>query len=278
MQFDLIEIALKDLKASSLLYEKKLHAQSFFYFQQASEKANKAFGLSNGIITEDELKKNIQHNQLKIHKRAIVSEQEELNKFTHYLKTHSDIANHEFVKTKQIEAYSKALEEGVRFHDSANNNQSLLNYSKADLLFFLDYISELYYCKIKPTKEFSEAILKELNVYNDFASKFFSENEKRDLEEALKSENEQAILNLSYKVAENLMKYLFSVYTFYFCALITIKHNNITRYPDGTTNPLNFYNKKNLSVKYQPYFIFYLRKAILLYKKIIVENKSQQNE
>ena len=36
---------LKDIDASILLYNNKFYSQSYFYFQQASEKGNKAFWL-----------------------------------------------------------------------------------------------------------------------------------------------------------------------------------------------------------------------------------------
>ena len=46
----LIKLALSDLKAARILYSEKQFRASYFLFQQASEKATKAFALKFGLI------------------------------------------------------------------------------------------------------------------------------------------------------------------------------------------------------------------------------------
>ena len=263
---DLIEIALKDIRAASILYDKKLYAQSYFYFQQASEKANKAYGLFGGLITEEELK-DIQHNQLKIYRKAIVAEEAEMKATLKQLEKNPEVANHKFLKSKDIGTYSKNLQDGLKFHDSAKQ-KDLLNYTKEELDYFLDAIGELCYFRFRLGKKAKETVLYELKTYEDFGKQFFSEIDKEDLKEAMKDENREELIKTIQDYSKHQMKTLFLHVTFYFCALITIRHSNLARYPDNGKNPLNFYDMKNPSVKYQPYFMYYLKRALMQFKKI----------
>lgn len=65
-----LDIAESDLYASKILYEKKQYRVSYFLFQQASEKANKAYALISNQFTETQFE-NIQHKQFKIHRNLI---------------------------------------------------------------------------------------------------------------------------------------------------------------------------------------------------------------
>ena len=46
-----IEIAIKDIEVSELLYKNKLYSNSFYHFQQASEKSLKAFLFLNKTLS-----------------------------------------------------------------------------------------------------------------------------------------------------------------------------------------------------------------------------------
>lgn len=272
IRVDLIEIALRDIRSSILLYNEKMFAQSYFLFQQASEKANKAFGLHYNIINEDELKKEIQHNQLKIYRKAIVTEAAEMKNLSEQLNNNPQFSNHDFLKNKPFEQHAKNLNDGLKFHDSAKN-LDLLNYSNIDLEQYLDCIEELYKIRITRSKKVDKLITQELKNLKDFSDKFYPEKDRKEMEEAFNSGNREEVLNMIYKVSQYQMKFLFMNYTFYFCALITIRHSNIARYPDNSISPINFYNLKNPSVKYQPYFMRFLKIACERLKKEILEEK-----
>lgn len=263
---DLIEIALNDIRSASLLYDKKLYAQSFFLFQQASEKANKAYGLCVGLITEKEAKESIGHNQLKIHRKAVVAEQKELESTLKILANNPDVANHTYLKGKDIGAYSERLQEGLKFHDSAKQKE-LLNYTQESLDYFLDAIEELCYLRFKLGKKAKENVLNELKNYEDFGKSFFAEKDKMDLIEAMKEDNRDQLISVVQQFSKHQIKSLFMLVTFYFCAIVTIRHSTLSRYPDETNNPLTFYSRSNPSVKNQPYFIYYLKRALVLLRK-----------
>lgn len=76
-----IGIALEDIEASTLLYKNGLYSQSYFYFQQASEKANKALWLLDGQIKKEDVK-SISHNQLKTPRKTIVKQIKNVDNFT----------------------------------------------------------------------------------------------------------------------------------------------------------------------------------------------------
>ncbi|HLP13825.1 MAG TPA: HEPN domain-containing protein [Flavobacteriales bacterium] len=265
---DLLNIALNDIKSANALYAKRLYAQSYFSFQQAAEKANKAYGLFSGIITEAELKEDIRHNQLKIYRKGIIKEKSEIEQLRQMLANRPDVAKHDLMKTEQIEKYFNQLNEGLKFHDSAKQ-VDLLNCAENELLAYLEMIEELYNVRIRRSKETDSVIDSIIALNKDFADKFYSESAKNELYEGLKQENKADLYSTMYMVTNAQLKTVFINYTFYFCALITIRHNNLARYPDGGLNPLAFYTKKNMCVKYQPDFVWYLEKGVLALKKFI---------
>ena len=70
---NLLRLATGDLESARVLYDQQQFRNSYFCFQQATEKANKALGLEQGIIQEKDLQA-IGHKQLEIYKK-ITNEQ-----------------------------------------------------------------------------------------------------------------------------------------------------------------------------------------------------------
>ncbi len=60
-------ISQKDLKASKLLFENGLYPQAIFYLQQSVEKATKFLGLSVGMISLEEAKKDVGHDSFEVY-------------------------------------------------------------------------------------------------------------------------------------------------------------------------------------------------------------------
>lgn len=273
-ELDLIEIALRDIKASEILYENKLYAQSYFYFQQASEKANKALGLFADIISKNDLK-NIQHNQLKIHRTALVSQEAEMLEFSKNLKSNLKIAEHPFLKKEAMENHLQNLKEGLKFYDSAKQ-LDLLNYTKEELNGYLDEMDELKKLKIRRSKKVDSLLLKEMALLTDFSDKFCHEKEALELKSALNEPEE--FISTVYQYSKSVYGMLYIYLCCYFSALLTIRHSTLSRYPDGSDNPLTFYNMKNNSVKFQPYFMQHLKRSLkLLSKRIKDYEKNQSN-
>ena len=68
---ELLKIAKADIKASKNLYKSRLYAQSYFYFQQATEKATKAAALSLEMSSAKDTF-NMRHNIFKLHRKNIL--------------------------------------------------------------------------------------------------------------------------------------------------------------------------------------------------------------
>ncbi len=73
-----IDIAKSDVKSSQILLENQCYSQSYFYFQQASEKANKANWMFNGLLKESELK-NVGHDQFKPLRKNLITQKENID-------------------------------------------------------------------------------------------------------------------------------------------------------------------------------------------------------
>jgi HEPN domain-containing protein len=264
---DLIEIALRDIRASKVLFKEKLYAQSYFSFQQASEKATKAYGLFSEIISENELKKDIQHNQLKIFRKAIVKEEKEIKSSLETLNSRPNVAKHQYFNRENIDKHLKNLENGLKFHDGAKQ-LNLLTYKKEELLYYIEGMDEIYRLRIKFVKKEKQKILNEIKELIQFGSSFVSPQYIEELQEVLKEENQKEYFEILEGYLNQYYRAIFIHYTFYFCALITIRHSNLSRYPDGGENPTTFYNLKNQSVKYQEDFLYYLERALKIFRKI----------
>lgn len=67
----LIEIAEEDLNVSKLLHGQRLFPYSIFYLQQSVEKLVKHIGISHGIISPENLQKEINHKTIKVFNRLV---------------------------------------------------------------------------------------------------------------------------------------------------------------------------------------------------------------
>ena len=266
---DLIDISLSDVKASTLLFEKKFHSQSYYFFQQASEKANKAFGLFLGVVENKDLAGKIGHNPLMVHKIALEAEVKEMKEALVKLEKFPEINNHKIINRPQIENHVQNLESGIKFHATTHKKDFIVFDKKLidEVLDQLEYL--LDFCKIKPTKHDEGLVLIHLESVKEFMSNILPENEILEFDNLINGENRDIFLKQVFLGLELYFKITFISHTFYFSALITNGHVNSSRYLIGATNPLTLYTKKNPCVKKQGYFLWYLEKALKLLKSHI---------
>lgn len=260
-----LEIALKDLQSANMLYDKKFYSQSFFLFQQASEKANKALGLSIEVISGNK-NMGINHNQIKIHSKTANSQLAEVENTLKKLAKHPEITNHDLFNVIDIISYKQKLQNSVRYLNSIKQ-EDLLNHSKNDLMNFLDILDELCNVRIILNEKSKEEIYSNLNIYVDFIKLFGASNSLDELSKAIANENQSEFITIIKTVAKHQLKLLFIYYSFYLCAIVTSPHYNLSRYPNEKHNPLVFYKKSNPLIKFQPFFMENLEKAIKLLRK-----------
>ncbi len=262
----LIEIALKDLKAASILYENKLYAQSYFLFQQASEKSNKAFGILTELIDENESKK-ISHNQLEIHKISANSHLLEIENLILKLYKKPEIEKHKLLKKIDLKSNKIKIIKGLA-HLKSIQKLDTLNFHKRDYEYLIETLKELYEFRLKIDKKAKKELKSGIDIYLDFIEKFAPSNYTIEIKKVFSEENRVSLTAILEEFAIYQFRVIFIYYTFFFCAIITTKHSTSTRYPNKKLNPVLFYKKSNPTVKYQPVFMDYLFLAIKLFKKM----------
>jgi len=102
MSTELLNIAKSDLEASRVLYENQLYPQAIFYFQQSVEKANKSLALVTKQVTEKELYRNIGHEAIKIHEKAIKRQKDKYEQFNDHLKLFPELREVGFIENFNI--------------------------------------------------------------------------------------------------------------------------------------------------------------------------------
>jgi hypothetical protein len=98
------------------------------------------------------------------------------------------------------------------------------------------------------------------------------QEEKKEFE-AFTSEKNQIhiIFKAITKAQKAIIDIPFIFKTLYFCALITIRHSSLTRYPnfEKELNPIEIYNRKLPIIRKQPDFMELLDKAISKLLKLV---------
>ncbi len=268
---DWIDIAISDLKSARILFKKKQYHTSYFLFQQASEKANKAFWLYNDMATEKELYE-VSHNQLKLYRRVLVEKGPELNNQIEAIRQlPADIRKHEIMDLDKMHSVQAAQSEIIKFIDGLGH-RDLVNISSAELKHIFKQINSLNNPKLKLSRktrhELKEYTLKIADLIGKFATPD-ALNAKNELQEYL---DDPVKSKKFYKVMKKMLKLTidsaFLFYSFWTCALLTIQHSSITRYPKDGKSPLQIYSAKLPLVKKQPLFMQVLLKALNKLRKL----------
>jgi len=221
-------LALSDLKSARILYHKSHYRTSYLLFQQATEKANKAFGLEYNFITEKDLKE-IGHNLLKMYRRHLVNEKGKID-----MQLKSSI-------TEKLEAQYKKLVESISVFDKLNNDEQI------DM-------------RIKDLNE----IYVELKTLNISILKRYPGAVKKM--KAAAGANKDVFAFVKYLI-ETFQEGIFIGLTFAVCAVLTNKHISLTRYPENGKNPLTMYTQRRSIVKMQPVYMNLLEQAIRKFGK-----------
>jgi HEPN domain-containing protein len=220
-----IKLALSDLKSSRILYSQKQYGTSYFLFQQATEKANKAHALKFKFIKEEDLE-DIRHDQFKIDRRYNVKKIEELRKL---ILLNNGVSPKLYAK---INSLTKSIS-----HIDRLRNMDLINISNRNLNY----------------------LYKEINIMEiPFDIQF------PEIKEIFKTRNKELKKGYSYGLSLLLymQDFSFIYFSIKVCALLTIKYSSLTRYPENGLNPLKIYTSKLPLIKKQFLFMNLLEQAI----------------
>lgn len=266
-----IDLARSDLKSSRFLYENGHHRTSYFFFQQASEKANKAFAHLAGLLSDKEFR-NIQHDQLKIYRKTIAKQEGEIKTLVHALKPYPKVANHQILQQTNFADYQQTLSDGLSSIDSLRS-YNLVNIPAKDLNLLLGQLNAVKNTKLKIPRDFEAVLKTQMLGVADWIGQFETQDAIETKSEFLKfmddSENAKKFYDLIVNQTLPLVIDLaFVNLTLYFCAIITIQHSSLARYPDDGVNPDTIYTKRLPLVKKQKEFMDLLDKALLKLTKL----------
>ncbi len=275
LAYELLKIAKTDITASETLYGKRLYAQSFFYFQQATEKATKALALllemSDAKGTFD-----VRHNIFKLHKKSFIDAAEEKSKAIDLAKALPFFETSGLIETAKLK---EELGNSNKYLHFLNNmkDYDLINIPAKDIVLFLEKMQALNLKRLRLPKDLE---LKITDLFMPFIIKMEQDESKaaqyiaEQIRKALGSiEFGDFIKNHFTDLITTTAQIMYAHGVLYFSGLLTIQHSSITRYPvtdNVLKSPLRIYSKKLPVVKHQPAFLIHLRKAIK-----IIENELQ---
>lgn len=153
---ELLEIAKKDIEASSLLYKQKLYAQSYFYFQQATEKATKAYFLFLDLIDGKKVF-DVRHDLFKLHRKILIESQQNNTNALMLLDVFPFFQISGSFEKRTIKDHIKSAQEGMSFFDSLKQID-LINIPAKDIQLFLINTESLKIKKLKMPVDFEEKV------------------------------------------------------------------------------------------------------------------------
>jgi len=266
-----IDIAKSDLKASKILYENKNFRTSYFFFQQSSEKSNKAFAFLLEDFSEKEAKK-ILHDQLKPFKKRLIKQSEDFSVLKNLLKSIPVFPFPNGISESNLSGYEESILGTIHFIDSLKNID-LVRLSSNELNNFLYEIEKNLLLKIKPKKKPETQIKNLLEKISEWMGEFHTDEAQKAKEEILVFINDELKLKelveiMTAQFIPMLFELNFIFFTFFYCAIVTIQHSSRARYPENGVSPDDIYKKNLPIVKKQIEFMDYLELALKKLEKI----------
>jgi hypothetical protein len=256
-----IDIAIEDIEVSQILFENKKYSNSFYHFQQASEKGLKAYAFMIKTFTKEKDAHNTSHYTLKF----FIDSANERQKEIAFLK------NYEFEKiigSENLDDYSNNLESGL---NSLPKRIEIFEYSNEILVDILKTITELKEYNFEFSNDFKEYLIDKMDLFFDLVYKLNPEKveeAKRDFKDFIKDENQlNDLIESTKEHMKNALTENYYVLILYYSNLISHNHNNKSRYPEIDFNPLEYYNFNSPVIQKLPEFSQYLKSTLLQLKK-----------
>lgn len=255
-----IEIAKSDLKSAQLLYKNGHYRNSYYFFQQASEKALKAFSLKHQFISEKEFQ-NIKHDIFKLFKAFLSNEEQKLISSAEGISANSD----HLKKIAELVKNKNQFTEAKKIFD-LSTNEEIINISLEDLNSMLREFKDSLFYNLNLPKIYGKKAKEKISTFLSWLEELKDKrslNLKQIIESIMK--DEETFRDLYEGVAKYLdasIGTLSAGYAILYCTLVTAKHNNLTRYPHQEWNPLNIYSRNLPIIKKQPEFMRILGRAL----------------
>ena len=274
-----LDVAESDLRSSRLLYSNKHYRTSYFFFQQAVEKANKSFALFNDGLEEKEFKK-IGHNSLKINRKEIDKQLKDIKKITKQLESFPSVKNHNVYKIQNIPNYQYGLREALNFINNSKD-YDLVYIEESEIDELLKRLKEIQNVTICFPDNSEEIFRSKLIEITDWISEFKTDKALMSREEYLELINNKELFHQFLDDLENeilpfIIDFTIVQLTLYFLSILTIQHLSLSRYPDKEINPDTIYTIGLPLVQKQPELMTLLEKAIELIKELILLQREKQ--
>ena len=260
-----LDIARSDVKASKLLYQEGLYAQSYFYFQQACEKSNKAFWMLNGLVTQDGLR-SIGHDQIKPLKSHYQAQMQNIRDINSFEKNGISLTQSPLFSDLDLQGYTMDLAAHIAELGSLKN-KDLSKITISDLDEWANTIKDLEEAEVSPPDNFLDLIKEKMVANIKFLESFTGDtvkNEKKELLDFIEKTDDEELMSIFKKVLDVILELSSISVILYICTILTVQHSSKTRYPESPnwTSPLDFYCPSLPIVARQMEFSGYLDKAL----------------
>lgn len=269
---ELLKVAKTDIKASRVLYEHRLYAQSYFYFQQATEKATKAVALSLDMSTAKGVFK-MGHDIFKLHRKNIRDAKRDKQLAVDLAKALPFMETSGLIEPEKLQGQIKSTEQSMVFFDNMKE-YDLVNIPASHINHFLKSIETLELRRTKIPADLESKIdevlmpfIEKLEQHESKAAQYMATQMKAELQG---EEFGQFIREHFADAIKSFIHILYAHTVLYFSGFLTIQHSSKSRYPDTenpSINPLAIYSKKLPVVKYQLQFLEHLEKAVKAIEK-----------
>lgn len=258
-------VAKEDLKAAMLLHERKLYAQSFFYFQQATEKTNKAYYLHSGVANATQVRK-AGHDEFKLHKRALNLAKTNKENALKAAGSLPFIGNMKLIDKNKISSDIESLKQTIDAITLMKENYCA-NIPTNDIKKFLAVLKGSKPKKLKLINNGDLQLF--LTMSTDFINALKAENSKESITfaEIIEKEflgNREGVTLLLNIIAEAFHYHWYCIVA-YICSILTNGHSEKPRYVDIKNPgkiPSKLYTGRNAIVRMQPEFMKYLWESI----------------
>ncbi len=261
-----LSIAKNDVISSKILHDNKCYSQSYFFFQQATEKGYKALLMLSGNFGEKELKK-FSHNQFRPLRKAAYKRKENFDLIMSIDENISFLSENPLLKNADLNEESSKLDTFIKFIDESYS-LDLVNIDEEELCEMLEFLKDSKNSKITLHDDYKVRFKNAIKEYIGWLKNFESLeliDERNELERIISNHDDfEKYIQYSMELTKDLYTILYSEFVLLFCTTLTIQHSSSTRYPDDDkkTNPIDLYNLELPIVKRQVDFLIYLEDAI----------------
>lgn len=236
-----LEASKRDFESSQLLYEAKHYNNSIFMLQQSVEKLFKGFGLLLNIISEVDLKLNINHAIKEIYKKAVKENQESIKDGIEWANSDEGMSTGT-MRQMPFRVAAIIYEDRSEFERISSVDYKNITQPK------LEELISMFKSRLIETPNRERKNFELFSSYLDWHSKLnFILNSNKDVSDKM---NDSRELMSIHEDISDLAYPFFSTLNFLGC--LTSKFQQKTRYPsiDNSFNPVSYFDNDNVIVSH----------------------------